>query len=399
MNNSYINLLHNTLSNGQFQILVRTYSGLEEVLFREIAALGGAEREKLNRAVSCKGDLGFVYKLNLALRAAVKVLVPIKQFVFHDNNSFYDALFEIDWPEFFSHDKTIAFDSIVFSRFFDNSMFVSQLAKDAVADRFRKAGFPRPFVDARNPDVPLSVYIKENEATVYLDSSGNSLHQRGYKPEQVHAPLSEVMAAGILKLSGWSHHFPLIDPMCGSGTFSIEAAMLASNVPAGMFRKRFGFEHWKAYNSELVEQIFNGLMSRISETPFEIKASDRDAHAIAIAKRNAEAAQFVDEISFSVADFLKSSGPERKAFIFMNPPYGERLNPDDLAQLYNGIGTTLKHHYSGCEAWIFTAYPEAIKQIGLKPSAKIKLMNGPLECLLLRYELFAGKRTEFKKQN
>ncbi len=399
MISKYINLKHNDLSSGQFQILVRTYSGLEDVLFREIAALGGANAEKLNRAVSCMGDLGFVYKLNLALRTAVKVLVPIKQFIFHDNNSFYDALFEIEWPKFFSHDKTIAFDSIVFSRYFDNSMFVSQLAKDAVADRFRKAGFPRPFVDARNPDVPLSIYIKENEATVYLDSSGNSLHQRGYKPEQVHAPLSEVMAAGILKLSGWTHHFPLIDPMCGSGTFSIEAAMLASNVPAGMFRKHFGFEHWSLFNKELLEQIFNGLMSRITETPFEIKASDRDARAIAIAKRNAEAAQFSDEISFNVSDFLKSSGPERKAFVFMNPPYGERLNPDDLAQLYAGIGATLKHRYPGCEAWIFTAYPDAVKQIGLKPSIKIKLMNGPLECLLLRYEMFAGKRNEFKKQN
>jgi putative N6-adenine-specific DNA methylase len=399
LNNKHINLIHKQLESEQFQILVRTYSGLEEVLFREIVALGGAKPEKLNRAVSCEGDLGFVYKLNLALRTAVKVLVPIKQFVFHDNHSFYDAIFEVEWPEFFSNDKTIAFDSIVFSRFFDNSMFVSQLAKDAVADRFRKAGFPRPFVDARNPDVPLSIYVKENEATVYLDASGTSLHQRGYKPEQVHAPLSEVMAAGILKLSGWSHHFPFIDPMCGSGTFSIEAAMLASNIPAGMFRKRFGFEHWKAYKQELVEQIFGGLMNRISDQPFEIKASDRDARAIAIAKRNAEAAQFLDEISFSVSDFLKSKGPERKAFIFMNPPYGERLNPDDLVHLYNGIGTTLKHHYPGCEAWIFTAYPEAIKHIGLKPSTKIKLMNGPLECLLLRYELFAGKRTEFKKQN
>ena len=399
MKSNYINITPTDLSQGQFQILVRTYSGLEEVLYREIASLGGANAEKLNRAVSCTGDLGFVYKLNLALRTAVKVLVPLHQFVFHDNKSFYDAVFQIDWPGFFSHDKTIAFDSIVFSRYFDNSMFVSQLAKDALADRFRKAGFPRPFVDARNPDIPLSIYVKENEATVYLDASGISLHQRGYKPEQVHAPLSEVMAAGILKLSGWSSHFPLIDPMCGSGTFSIEAAMLASGVPAGMFRKRYGFEHWKAYDSDLQEQIFNGLLGRITETPFDIKASDRDPRAIAIAKRNAEDAQFSDELSFSVSDFLKSSGPDRKAFVFMNPPYGERLNPDDLAHLYAEIGATLKHRYSGCEAWIFTAYPEAVKQIGLKPSTKIKLMNGPLECLLLRYEMFAGKRNDFKKQN
>jgi putative N6-adenine-specific DNA methylase len=399
LKSSYINTTSLNFFQGQFQILIRTYSGLEEVLYKEVTALGGANVEKLNRAVSCTGDLGFVYKLNLALRTAVKVLVPLNQFVFHDNKSFYDAVYQIDWPGLFAHDKTIAFDSIVFSRYFDNSMFVSQLAKDAVADRFRKAGLPRPFVDARNPDVPLSIYVKENEATVYLDSSGMSLHQRGYKPEQVHAPLSEVMAAGILKLSGWSPHFPLIDPMCGSGTFSIEAAMLASGVPAGMFRKRFGFEQWKAYDAGLYEQIFTSLVNRISESPFEIHASDRDARAIAIAKRNAEAAQFSDEISFSVSDFLKSSGPERKAFLFMNPPYGERLNPDDLAQLYAGIGATLKHRYAGCEAWVFTAYPEAVKQIGLKPSTKIKLMNGPLECLLLRYEMFAGKRNEFKKQN
>jgi putative N6-adenine-specific DNA methylase len=379
-------------SSAQFRILVRTYSGLEDVLMEELKKLGAADPLKLTRAVECTGDLGFVYKLNLALRSAVKVLVPLNRFRFENNDEFYKGVFEVPWPELFDADKTFAFDSIVFSRYFSNSMFVSQLAKDAVADKFRAHSSKRPFIDNRNPQVPLSIYVRENEATVYLDSSGVSLHQRGYKTEQVKAPLSEVMAAGIIQMSGWSSHFPFIDPMCGSGTFAIEAALLAANVPPGIFRAHFGFEHWKSYDKELYTKIFDALCGKITEQHFEISASDIRRASVNIARENAERANLASEIKFAAADFTKSEGPGRKAFVFVNPPYGERLNPEHLETLYAQIGSTLKHRYAGCEAWVFTAHPEAVKLIGLKPGKKIKLMNGPLECLLLQYVLYDGSK-------
>ncbi len=382
----------NFTSGAQFQILVRTYSGLEDILLEELKKLGAAEPLKLTRAVECTGDLGFVYKLNLALRSAVKILVPLNRFKFESNEEFYRGVFEVPWPELFDADKTFAFDSIVFSRYFSNSMFVSQLAKDAVADKFRERTSKRPFIDNRNPQVPLSIYVRENEATVYLDSSGISLHQRGYKTEQVKAPLSEVMAAGIIQMSGWSSHFPLIDPMCGSGTFAIEAALYAANVPPGIFREQFGFEHWKNYDKELYTKIFDALCSKINEQPIDISTSDIRRASVSIARENAERANVGGEIKFATADFTKSKGPDRKAFVFMNPPYGERLNPEHLETLYAQIGSTLKHQYAGCEAWVFTAHPDAIKLIGLKPGKKIKLMNGPLECLLLQYVLYAGSK-------
>ena len=376
----------------QFKILVRTYAGLEDVLFEEVMRLGGANPVRLNRAVECEGDKGFIYKLNLGLRTALRVLKPLHAFSFKDNQQFHQEIMSIDWPSYFSVEKTFAFDSIVFSSLFNNSMFVSQLAKDALCDRFRQDTGKRPFVDGREPQVRISIYVRENEATVYLDSSGESLHLRGYRTEQVKAPLSEVMAAGILKISGWSHHFPLIDPMCGSGTFSIEAALLAAEVPAGIFRQKFGFEHWNDYDPELFQTILNGLTSKIKEDPLNIKASDIHHRAVSISRDNAGRAGVDTEIHFSVDDFLKSSGPDRKAFIFINPPYGERLHPADLEAVYTGIGSTLKHKYPGCEAWVFTSNPEAIRLIGLKPSKKIKLFNGPLECQLLRYEMYSGTK-------
>ncbi len=383
----------------QFPLLVRTYAGLEEVLLKEIASLGGANTELLTRAVSCTGDKGFVYKLNLGLRTALRVLKPLHSFTFNDNDSFYKAVNSIAWEEYFSVEKTFAIDSIVFSRMFNNSMFVSQLTKDAIADRFRKHSGKRPFVDSREPEISISVYVREQEATIYLDSGGESLHRRGYRTEQVKAPLSEVMAAGILKLSGWSHHFPLIDPMCGSGTFSIEAALMGSQVPPGLFREHFSFMHWLDFDPELFDTVRESLVKRISDDPLRIKAADVSRRALSIARENASRADVASEIQFELQDFTKSSsanwpdGSEgTKKFIFINPPYGERLQPENLEQLYQQIGSTLKHQYSGCEAFIFTSHPDVIRLIGLKPSKRWKLYNGKLECQLLHYSLYAGSR-------
>lgn len=386
----------NPLSN-QFPIHIRTYAGLEDVLSREIAAMGGAEVKILNRAVECLGDWGFVYKLNLGLRTALRVLVPLHHFRFFGNDSFRQELQTIAWEDWFHVDQTFAIDSIVFSHMFNNSMFVSQLAKDGIADRFREKTGKRPYVDSREPDIAISIYVKENEASVYLDTSGDSLHRRGYRTEQVKAPLSEVMAAGIIRLSGWTPHFPFIDPMCGSGTFSIEAALAGAGVPAGIFREQFPFMRYRNFDRELWQKVLDSLTSKISDFPLDIRASDRSHHALRIARENASRAEVQTDIHFEVADFTKSKGPGKKAFVFINPPYGERLQPADLDSLYQQIGATLKHQYAGCEAYVFSSHPDLIKLIGLKPSKKWKLYNGKLECLLVQYSLYEGSRKPSKQ--
>ena len=376
----------------QFPILLRTYAGLEEILADEVLNIGGAEVESYTRTVVCKGDLGFIYKSNLALRTALKILKPIHSFTFNTNDDYYKQCFEVPWHELFSVDKTITIDSLLFSEKFNNSMFVSQLTKDAIVDRFRKEIGKRPFVDSKDTNIYISVYIKDNQVTLYLDSSGESLHKRGYRAEQVKAPLSEVMAAGILKLSGWSHHFPLYDPMCGSGTFSIEACLMANNIPPGIFRPGFAFEHWADYDKTLFDQILENLTSKIEQNPLQIFASDRSRVALQIAENNAKEAGVETDIQFSPTIFQKVASTTRKSWLFINPPYGERLQPAEIEELYKTIGATLKHNFSGCEAWLFTSNSEALNHIGLHTSRKIKLYNGPLECRLVRYEMYAGTK-------
>ena len=378
------------------EILIRTYAGLEEVLVEELGRLGGIDPTPIVRGATCKGDLGFIYKLNLALRTGLRVLRPLASFSFNSNDSFYEGIHGIPWHQFFDVNKTMIIDSLLFSDLFNNSMFVSQLAKDAIADRFRKEVGKRPFIDSKTPDIYISVYVRDNEATIYLDSSGQSLHRRGYRSEQVKAPLSEVMAAGIILLSGWSHHFPFIDPMCGSGTFSIEAALIADKIPPGIFREKFSFENWLDFDPELYATIREGLVSRIEENHPVILTSDRSRAAIYLATENAKNAKVDDIIQISHGHFNKVKKPDRKCFVFMNPPYGERMEVEDVDALYADIGTTLKHNFIGSEAWVFSSNKEALFNIGLKTSKKIKLYNGSLECQLMNYEIYEGSKKASK---
>lgn len=380
-----------------FQLLVRTYSGFEELLAREIVQLGGGDATPITRGVECTGDLGFIYKLNLCLRTGLRVLVKIKSFTFRDNRSFYDELYQIPWTTFFDRQKTFRIDTLLFSDLFSNSMFVSQLAKDAMVDRFRSETGERPFVDTRSAGVYVSIYIKDNQATIYLDSSGESLHKRGYRKDQVKAPLSEVMAAGIIMLSGWTHHFPLIDPMCGSGTFSIEAALIANKIPPGIFRDGFSFENWKNYDEDLFDRILDAVTQKIQNNPIEIRASDKSRRAIDTAKSNAANAEVGENIRFSLQDFSTYPEQTRKSFLFLNPPYGERMDINDITELYGMIGSTFKHKFPGSEAWLFTSNTEGLKHIGLKPSSRIRLYNGPLECWLMKYELYSGTKKQGKQ--
>jgi putative N6-adenine-specific DNA methylase len=383
---------------GDLQLLVRTYAGLEETLAGEIRKLGGGDAEIITRGVTCSGDLGFIYKLNLSLRSGLRVLREITRFRFHDNESFYKAIYEINWHELFDTNKTFRIDSLLFSPMFRNSMFVSQLAKDAIVDRFRKENEKRPFVDTRSADIYISIYVNGNEAGVYLDSSGESLHRRGYKTTQTAAPLSEVLAAGILLISGWTEHFPLIDPMCGSGTFVIEAALLANRIPPGIFRKGFSFEHWKQHDPELFSQILDSVTGKISDAPVKIIGSDLSRRNLEVAKSNAVAADVASDIRFEQIDFKDYPQQEHRSFLFLNPPYGERLQPPELEALYTMVGSTFKHRFPGSEAWLLTAVPDAIRWIGLKPSRKIPLFNGDLECRLLKYNLYAGSKKAVNRE-
>lgn len=385
-------------ANGEFLILIRTYAGLEETLADEVRALGGGDASVITRGVECTGDLGFVYKLNLGLRTGLRVLVPLTSFLFRSNKDFYKKIYDLPWNNFMEVDQSIRIDSLLFGDMFNNSMFVSQLTKDAIVDRFREDTGKRPFIDTRTPHIYISVYVNDNRAIVYLDSSGTSLHRRGYRQKQVEAPLSEVMAAGILRLSGWTHHFPLLDPMCGSGTFSIEAALMANNIPPGIFRDGFAFENWKGYDGELFQKILDSLNSRIGNNSIEIYASDKSRRAVEMAKANAKEAGVDEDITFKVSSFESTEGNGRKTFLFLNPPYGERLDIKDEEETYGSIGTTLKHRYQGSEAWIFTSNQEGIKFVGLKPKKKIKLYNGPLECVLVGYQLYSGSLKQSKIQ-
>jgi putative N6-adenine-specific DNA methylase len=378
--------------NKNFQILIRTYAGLEEVLLQEVTKLGGIDPETIVRGVTCYGDEGFVYKLNLTLRTGLRVLKPLYEFEFRNNDDFHREIMQIDWPALFSVDKTIRVDTLLFSDRFKNSMFVSQLCKDAVCDRFRQETGKRPFVDGHHPDISISVYVRNHTAVVYLDSSGESLHIRGYRGNNVKAPLSEVLAAGILALSGWSHHFPLYDPMCGSGTFSIEAALMADKIPPGIFRESYSFMNWKSFDAALFNTIREGLVSRIEDNKARIYASDISPRAVLAAKENIYRAGVEDVVRIEKADFNKLKAPEQKTFVILNPPYGERLKPEDIEKLYAEIGSVLKHTFMGSEAWIFSAAEDAFKHIGLKPSRKIKLFNGSLECKLMRFEMYSGSK-------
>jgi putative N6-adenine-specific DNA methylase len=382
---------------GELSILVRTYSGLEEVLATEIRKMGGGDAEIITRGVKCSGDLGFIYKLNFSLRTGLRVLMEVGRFRFEHNDAFYKSIYDLPWHEWFDVDKTFRIDSLLFGQHFKNSMFVSQLAKDAIADRFRAEVGRRPFVDGRSADVYISIYVNGNDAVVYLDSSGESLHRRGYKTAQTIAPVSEVLAAGILMISGWTGHFPLIDPMCGSGTFVIEGALMARQIPPGIFRKGFAFEHWKMHDTALCEQIIESVTAKIIEIPLQIMGSDHSRKALEAAKQNAVSAEVADAISFKLTDIADYPVQERKSYVFINPPYGERLQPAELEGLYKTIGSVLKHRFPGSEAWLLTSVPEALHWIGLRPSSKIALFNGDLECRLLRYNLYEGSKKPSKR--
>ncbi|MCG2611914.1 THUMP domain-containing protein [Flavobacterium sp. SM15] len=382
-----------------FKMIAKTLFGFEEILAKELAQLGAQNIETGTRMVSFVGDKGFMYKANLALRTALKILKPIYHFRAFNEASLYKGIQGIDWSKYLSAHQAFVVDVTLHSEHFNHSQFVALKTKDAIVDQFREKFGKRPNIDKDFPDLRINVHIDRDQCSVSLDSSGDSLHHRGYKTATNIAPINEVLAAGMLLLSGWDGQGDFIDPMCGSGTILAEAAMIACNIPANINRKEFAFERWNDWDNALFDQIMDSLMKKVKEFHYTITGYDKAPSAVMKAKDNIRNANLDEYVKISERNFFdtekETRGPLHMVF---NPPYGERLDIE-MERFYREIGDTLKQSYPGTNAWFITANLEALKFVGLKPSRKIKLFNGKLEARLVKYEMYEGsKRTKFQNK-
>ena len=380
-----------------FEMIAKTFQGLEELLATELTALGANDVQIGRRMGSFSGDKEMMYKANFCLRTAIRILKPIKHFKANDADEVYKKIQEVHWEDYLSTDKTFAVEPTIFSQEFRHSRFVAYKVKDAIVDYFREKTGERPGVRVNNPDVLINIHIAENDCTLSLDSSGESLHRRGYRQEAVEAPLNEVLAAGMIMMTGWKGECDLIDPMCGSGTIPIEAALIAKNIAPGVFRKGYAFEKWPDFDAELLDNIYNDD-SQEREFKHKIYGYDNNPAANVIATNNVKAAGLSKDIVLKLQAFQQFEQPAEKAIIITNPPYGERISTNDLLGLYQTIGERLKHAFVGNEAWILSYRDECFDQIGLKATQRIPLMNGALECQFRQYEIFDGKYKAFRSE-
>lgn len=379
----------------KYHLIAKTFAGLETVLAREIEEAGGQNIRKGRRAVFYEGDLEMIYRSNYYLRTALRILKEKAQFVFRDVDDFYLKCKKQNWSQYLNVQQSFAVQStVVHSKEFRNTMFASLKVKDAIADHFRENTGKRPNVDTKNPEIIIQVHISQNNCTLSIDSSGDSLHKRGYRGQQGEAPLNEILAAGMILLTGWDGSTDFIDPMCGSGTLPIEAAMLAQKIPPGRFRKKYAFMNWPDYSPELFEKIQKDWKPK--KFTNKIIASDISRGNVLIAQTNARRARVFPTITFQTSNMKDLKTGTDNALIVINPPYGERLKQDNIDELYQMIGERLKHQYAGHTAWILTSSAEYLKHIGLKTSQKIELYNGPLQCYFVKYPLFSGKFAENK---
>ena len=347
--------------------------------------------------VSFTGDKEMMYRANFQLHTAIRILKPIRHFKAKSADDVYEEIKKIDWTEYLGTEKTFTVDSVVFSEEFRHSKFVSYKVKDAIVDQFREKTGKRPNISVANPDIRLNIHIAEDKCTLSLDSSGESLHRRGYRQESVEAPLNEVLAAGMILLSGWQGDTDFIDPMCGSGTLLIEAALIAKNMAPGLFRKEYAFEKWPDFDADLFDAIYNDE-SLEREFNHKIYGYDIDMKAVNTARMNVKAAGLSDIISVEQQDFKEFTQPQNKSIMITNPPYGERISTPDLMGTYKMIGERLKHQFKGNDAWVLSYREECFDQIGLKPSIKIPLYNGSLECEFRKYQMFDGKLKDFRSE-
>ncbi len=382
----------------EFELIAKTFQGLEEVLAGELTRLGANNVEIGRRMVSFTGDKEMMYRANFALRTAIRILKPIKHFQATTADEVYEAVKGIPWEEYLTPEQSFAVDAVVFSDEFRHSKFVAYRVKDAVADYFREKTGKRPSVRINNPDLSLNIHIAQSRCTLSLDSSGESLHRRGYRQEAVEAPLNEVLAAGMILLTGWHGECDLIDPMCGSGTIPIEAALIACNIAPGVFRKEYAFEKWRDFDRELFDKVYNDD-SQEREFTHKIYGYDINRHANEIATRNVKAAGVGRYVELAVRPMEEFQQPQDKAIMITNPPYGERISTNDLLGLYRTIGERLKHAFTGNVAWVLSYHDECFDQIGLKASEKIELFNGSLACQFRKYQLFSGSFKSYMEDN
>ena len=383
------------------QFIAKTFSGLEELLAEEIKVLGGKNIQLLTRGVQFEGDKKLLYRANYELRTALRILVPVASFQVSSDNVLYEKVRDINWHQWMNVDNTLAVDAVTFSENLNHSHFIALRTKDAIVDQFRGRTGKRPSIDTEKPDLAIQVHIgREDLCTVSLDSSGVSLHQRGTKLLSTAAPVNEVLAAGMILLSGWDKKTPLMDFMCGSGTILMEAAMILRNIPPQFKREYFSFHHWKDFDPALWSEVVKEAQERIVTAPRLIYGIDINKNAVNKAIANIQGAGLEDVIQIESRSFQLSPPPAENGVIITNPPYGERLNDDQevLNGLYRAIGDKLKQDYKGWWAWLISSNTQALKHIGLHPTKKRTLFNGPLECKFLGYELFQGKRKEHLTQ-
>lgn len=373
-------------------MVAKTLFGFEDLLANELTQLGAQDVKTGIRSVSFSGDKGFMYKANLGLRTAIKILKPIETFKVTGEQDLYNKIKDIAWEKYLKPTGTLAIDATIHSELFTHSLYIAQKTKDAIVDRFREQTGERPNVDLKFPDLKVNVHIDRKQCTLSLDSSGDSLHKRGYKTATNIAPINEVLAAGLIMLSGWDGQTDFMDPMCGSGTIPIEAAMIACNIPPNLMRKEFAFERWQDWDVDLFEKIEESLLGKTRDFHHKIIGYDKAPSAVAKAKENVKNAQLDDFIEIKHEDFFKTQkGGEEKLHMVFNPPYGERLDID-MEALYKSIGDTLKQNYPGTDAWFITSNLEALKFVGLRPSRKIHLYNAKLEARLVKYVMYEGSK-------
>ena len=381
------------------RIAVKTLFSFESMLADELKSIGAKDIEKGNRIVHCTGDLKTVYRACLESRLALHVYVHIESFWAKNEDELYSRTYDMKWESLIPTEKTFAIDFTVYSPVFSHGKFASLKLKDALVDRIRDKEGSRPYVDTDNPDYQIYLHISDRKVDIYLDAAGESLHKREYRTATVAAPLNEVLAAGIIKLSGWNGEQDFIDPMCGSGTIGIEAAYIARNMPASWFREDYSFMHWENYDKSLWEEVRTECRDNFKVFDSEIQIYDRSSKAISIAKYNLQNAHLEKWITAVAKPFEKLKPSSSKGVLIVNPPYGERMQKEDIVGFYQMIGDQLKRNFSGWEAWVVSSNFDAMKFIGLKPDKKIKLFNGPLEVQLAKYTLFAGDlKTEKKKR-
>ncbi len=372
------------------KLIAKTLFGLEEVLAAELAALGAEKVRAGNRAVTFEGTKELLYKVNYNSRVALSFLVPVAEFTIAKPTDLYDGTVRVEWDRYLDPEKTYAVSSVVTSKHFTHSGYPALVVKDGIADFFRRLTSKRPSVDPRSPDLLVNLHISHDRVTISLDSTVMPLYKRGYREEQVAAPLNEVLAAGIIMLSGWKADVPLVDGMCGSGTIVAEAGLIARNIAPGRFRRSFGFMKWRDYDDVLLRSVRFDAEKKERKSPVKIFGSDISAEAIRIASSNITGAGLRETVSLTQADFLNTPPPAEKGFLIMNPPYGQRIGGEGMSEFYGEIGSRLKHNYHGYTAWVLSGDRDALKAIGLKSSRRYDLFNGNIECRLQGYDLYEG---------